>query len=60
MNVEEAVWINDYKNNKEEIEEIYKRLVAEISGVAMEYEDACEKQEKQKRRLQQQQQQLEE
>ena len=49
MNVEEAVWIKDYKDNKEEVEETHKRLVAEISGVAMEYEDACEKQEKQRK-----------
>ena len=49
MSVEEAVWISDYKDNKAEVEVLYRRMVAETSGVAMEYEDACEKQEKQKK-----------
>ena len=49
MNVEEYVWASDYKEKKEEVEEIYGRLVAEVSVVAVQHEDACEKQEKQRK-----------
>ena len=49
MCIEESVWISDYEDKKAEIEEYYSRMVAEIGGVAVEYEEVCAKQEKQKK-----------
>ena len=44
MSMEESVWETEYKEKQLEVEEMYARLVEEGSVVAMQYEDACEKQ----------------
>ena len=49
MCIEESVWESDYGDKQAEIEEYYSRMVAEIGGVAVEYEEVCAKQEKQKK-----------
>ena len=46
---EESVWESDYVGKMAKIEGYYSRMVAVISGVAVEYEEVCAEQEKQKK-----------
>ena len=46
MSMEKSVWETEYKEKQLEVEEMYARLVEEVSVVALQYEDACEKQRK--------------
>ena len=47
--VEESVWQSDYAGKKGEVELYYSRMKEAIAGVAVEFEEVCVEQEKQKK-----------